>query len=175
MVRNAAIALLVIISAALAYGYYQTAKEADRQGQLLIESQQKSEKDLQALRDKLANEERARQTAEKDAKAVSAKLAEEQAARDAAEQSAKTSNERVAQIQNALANSEQSARDARDALEKAQKEKAGAEQAAKEGLDPLLEAKVREWIKQKWPFQKVIYPGRDMPMPAWNALKDATD
>ncbi len=28
MVRNAAIALLVIISAALAYGYYQTAKEA---------------------------------------------------------------------------------------------------------------------------------------------------
>jgi virginiamycin B lyase len=49
------------------------------------------------------------------------------------------------------------------------------EQGAREGLDSLLEAKVREWIKQKWPFQKVIYPGRDMPMPAWNALKDATD
>jgi YVTN family beta-propeller protein len=49
------------------------------------------------------------------------------------------------------------------------------EQGAKEGLEPLLEAKVREWVKQKWPFQKVIYPGRDITMSAWNALSDAVD
>ena len=42
------------------------------------------------------------------------------------------------------------------------------EQGAKEGLEPILEAKVRDWVKQKWPFQKVIYPGRDITMSAWN-------
>jgi hypothetical protein len=43
------------------------------------------------------------------------------------------------------------------------------------GLDPVVEAAVREWVKTKWPFQKVIYPGRDMPMDKWNALPDVTE
>ena len=114
MVRNAVIAILAVVSAALAYGYYQASKEADKQAQLVIDTRDKADKDLQALRDKLASEQRAREVVEKDAKAVSAKLAEEQSARDAAEQAVKAANERLTQIQNALANAEQSARDARD-------------------------------------------------------------
>ena len=46
-------------------------------------------------------------------------------------------------------------------------------QGAEVGLEPVLEAKVREWVKEKWPFQKVIYPGRDMPMADFNALPSA--
>ncbi len=48
-------------------------------------------------------------------------------------------------------------------------------QGAEAGLEPVLEAAVREWIKTKWPFQKVAYPGRDIPMPQWNALPDLTE
>ena len=48
-------------------------------------------------------------------------------------------------------------------------------QGAAAGLDPVLEAAVREWVKAKWPFTKVIYPGRDMTMEKWNALPDSTD
>ena len=102
MVRNVVIAALALASALLAYQYLQAIKAADQQSQLIIETREKAEKELQALRDKLAAEERARQVAEKDAKAVSAKLAEEQTARDAAEQSAKAANERLTQVQNAL-------------------------------------------------------------------------
>lgn len=32
-----------------------------------------------------------------------------------------------------------------------------------QGLDPLLEAAVREWIDEEWPFQSVVYPGRPGP------------
>jgi hypothetical protein len=49
------------------------------------------------------------------------------------------------------------------------------EQGAKDGLDPIVEAKVREWVKQKWPFKKVIYPGRDITISEWNALPEAVD
>ena len=43
-------------------------------------------------------------------------------------------------------------------------------QGAAAGLDPVLEKAVRAWIAAKWPFKKVAYPGRDMPMTEWNAL-----
>jgi len=118
MVRNVIIAALAVASVTFAYHYRQAAKTADQQSQLLIETREKAEKEIQSLRDKLASEERARQVAEKDAKAVSAKLAEEQTARDAAEQTAKATSERLSQVQNALANAEQAARDAHDALNK---------------------------------------------------------
>jgi virginiamycin B lyase len=43
-------------------------------------------------------------------------------------------------------------------------------QGAAAGLEPVLEKAVRAWIAAKWPFKKVAYPGRDMPMTEWNAL-----
>ena len=123
MVRNVIIAALAVASVLFAYQYQHITRTAEQQSQLLIETREKAEKELQSLRDKLAAEERARQVAEKDAKAVSAKLAEEQTARDAAEQTAKAASERLSQVQNALANAEQAARDAREALDRAQKDK----------------------------------------------------
>ncbi len=123
MVRNVIIAALAVASVLFAYRDQQASRSVEQQSQLLIETRDKAEKELQSLRDKLAAEERARQIAEKDAKAVSAKLAEEQTARDAAEQTAKAASERLSQVQNALANAEQAARDAREALDRAQKDK----------------------------------------------------
>ena len=123
MVRNVVIAALAVASGVLVYQYQQATKTADQQSQLVIETRDKAEKELQSLRDKLAAEERARQLAEKDAKAVSAKLAEEQTARDAAEQSVKASGDRLTQVQNALSNAEQALRETQDALSKAQKER----------------------------------------------------
>jgi hypothetical protein len=38
--------------------------------------------------------------------------------------------------------------------------------ALEEGLDPLLEAAVREWMEEEWPFEWVVYPGRPAPGPA---------
>ena len=43
---------------------------------------------------------------------------------------------------------------------------------AEAGLEPRLEAAVREWIKTKWPFKKVAYPGRDITIKEWNDLPD---
>jgi hypothetical protein len=43
-------------------------------------------------------------------------------------------------------------------------------QGAAAGLEPILEKAVREWVKNKWPFTSVAYPGRDIPMTEWNAL-----
>jgi hypothetical protein len=123
MVRNVVIAALAVASVLFAYRDHQASRAAEQQSQLVIETREKAEKELQSLRDKLAAEERARQIAEKDAKAVSAKLAEEQTARDAAEQTAKASSERLSQVQNALANADQAARDARESLDKAQKDR----------------------------------------------------
>lgn len=48
-------------------------------------------------------------------------------------------------------------------------------QGAEAGLEPVLEAAVREWVKAKWPFQKVAFPGRDIPMNQWNALPNTTE
>jgi hypothetical protein len=39
-------------------------------------------------------------------------------------------------------------------------------------LLPKLQAVVREWVKNSFPFSKVAFPGLDMPMPQWNALPD---
>ncbi|MGE0392165.1 MAG: hypothetical protein AB7I25_02795 [Vicinamibacterales bacterium] len=46
-------------------------------------------------------------------------------------------------------------------------------QGAAAGLEPKLEKAVRAWIAARWPFKKVAFPGRDMPMSEWNALPDA--
>ena len=43
------------------------------------------------------------------------------------------------------------------------------------GLDKIIEAPVKEWIKTQWPFQKVGYPGRDIPTETWNALPNIPD
>jgi virginiamycin B lyase len=41
---------------------------------------------------------------------------------------------------------------------------------AAEGLEPKLGEAVRAWIAKDWPFQKVAYPGRDIPTDTWNSL-----
>ena len=46
-------------------------------------------------------------------------------------------------------------------------------QAVESGLEPALEKAVRDWVKAKWPFKTVAFPGRDMPMTEWNALPAA--
>jgi hypothetical protein len=46
-------------------------------------------------------------------------------------------------------------------------------QGADAGLEPTLEKTVREWVRTKWPFKSVAFPGRDMPMTEWNALPPA--
>jgi virginiamycin B lyase len=43
-------------------------------------------------------------------------------------------------------------------------------QGMEAGLEPVLEKAVRDWVKTKWPFKAVAFPGRDMPMTEWNAL-----
>jgi YVTN family beta-propeller protein len=46
-------------------------------------------------------------------------------------------------------------------------------QGAAAGLEPVLEKAVREWVKARWPFKSVAYPGRDIPTAEWNALPAA--
>ena len=43
-------------------------------------------------------------------------------------------------------------------------------EATAAALDPVLEKTVRAWIAAKWPFKKVAFPGRDMPLSEWNSL-----
>ena len=50
-----------------------------------------------------------------------------------------------------------------------------AKPGADAAFDKELETAVRAWVKAKWPFQKVAYPGLDMPMEQWNALADRGD
>jgi hypothetical protein len=38
------------------------------------------------------------------------------------------------------------------------------------GLEETLEEAVRRWISEEWPFEKVIYPGRDLTFEEWDAL-----
>jgi hypothetical protein len=33
-------------------------------------------------------------------------------------------------------------------------------EAWEEGLDPVLEAAVRTWVAERWPFETVVWPGR---------------
>jgi hypothetical protein len=41
-------------------------------------------------------------------------------------------------------------------------------------LEPVLDKAVRDWVKTKWPFKAVAYPGRDITMNDWNALPGHT-
>jgi hypothetical protein len=43
-------------------------------------------------------------------------------------------------------------------------------QGADAGLEPVLEKTVRDWVKAKWPFKTVAFPGRDISTTEWNAL-----
>lgn len=40
-----------------------------------------------------------------------------------------------------------------------------------DGLDPVLFQTIREWISHDWPFEKVAYPGREIPWEAWEEMK----
>jgi len=42
------------------------------------------------------------------------------------------------------------------------------------GLEDVLEATVRRWVAEAWPFARVGYPGRDMAWEAWDALPERT-
>ena len=37
------------------------------------------------------------------------------------------------------------------------------------GLEDAVDAAVRAWIPEAWPFGRVAYPGRDIPWNEWNA------
>lgn len=39
------------------------------------------------------------------------------------------------------------------------------------GLDPILLETVKKWIREKWPFRKVAYPGRDTDWETWKSLE----
>jgi hypothetical protein len=38
------------------------------------------------------------------------------------------------------------------------------------GLEVALETTVRRWVAEDWPFQRVLYPGRDISWDDWAAL-----
>jgi hypothetical protein len=40
------------------------------------------------------------------------------------------------------------------------------------GLDAELYATVRRWIQERWPFDRVAYPGRELPLDRYDALPD---
>jgi hypothetical protein len=35
--------------------------------------------------------------------------------------------------------------------------------------DDLFEA-VQKWVAQDWPFERVAYPGREIPWPEWESM-----
>lgn len=39
--------------------------------------------------------------------------------------------------------------------------------ALEEGVDDDIERRVRRWVRDRWPFESVAYPGRDIPWPEW--------
>jgi len=143
MLRNAAVAILAIILAVVAYGYYKLSNEVDTQVEASRSAEMArvtAETDLAGLREKLAREEKARLTAEQEAKSALAKLAQEVAARNASEQAAKSADDRAAQIQNSLANAQQGERQAREALALAKQAQETAEQAARDAEAKALAA-----------------------------------
>lgn len=40
------------------------------------------------------------------------------------------------------------------------------------GLETALEETVRRWVAGDWPFERVVYPGRDLRWEEWDALLD---
>lgn len=41
------------------------------------------------------------------------------------------------------------------------------------GLETELEAAVRTWIKDRWPFSSAAFPGKDMSLAAWREIEEA--
>jgi len=41
--------------------------------------------------------------------------------------------------------------------------------AVADGLDERLGAAFQGWLRERWPFKRVAYPGRDIPWDAWRA------
>jgi hypothetical protein len=39
-------------------------------------------------------------------------------------------------------------------------------------LEPELEATIRTWLKDKWPFENVAFPGKDMSLESWRAIEE---
>jgi hypothetical protein len=40
------------------------------------------------------------------------------------------------------------------------------------GLDPILFDAVKQWMKDKWPFSNVAFPGRDIDWKTWEAVPE---
>jgi hypothetical protein len=40
----------------------------------------------------------------------------------------------------------------------------------KNGLDELLYGTVRNWVKERWPFKSVTYPGREITWEEWKSI-----
>ena len=40
------------------------------------------------------------------------------------------------------------------------------------GLDQHLYETVKKWLAEEWPFDKVAYPRRDLPLDAYNKLRN---
>ena len=40
------------------------------------------------------------------------------------------------------------------------------------GLETALEETVRRWVAGDWPFERAVYPGRDLRWEEWDALLD---
>ena len=40
------------------------------------------------------------------------------------------------------------------------------------GLEDLLYATVRRWVEECWPFERVVYPGRELPLDEYEAPPD---
>ena len=41
-----------------------------------------------------------------------------------------------------------------------------------QGIEEELGAFLRQWLRQVWPFQQPVFPGRDLSWQAWEALKN---
>lgn len=40
------------------------------------------------------------------------------------------------------------------------------------GMDPILFTVVKDWLRSKWPFEKVAYPGRDVAWDTWRQIPE---
>jgi hypothetical protein len=40
------------------------------------------------------------------------------------------------------------------------------------GLEAELYDSVRRWLEERWPFRRVAYPGRELPLDRYEALPD---
>jgi hypothetical protein len=46
--------------------------------------------------------------------------------------------------------------------------------AKAQGIEAELGAFLRQWVREAWPFQQLVFPGRDLSWQAWDALKNTT-